>query len=72
MGRFDEPSHLFFMQDALLNEMFGKDCLEAVIRQVADASAAAILGSIIQAVQDFRASAKQEDDITLAVIKVVD
>ena len=53
-------------------EMFGKNRLEAVIRQVADASADRILGSIIQAVQDFRASAKQEDDITLAVIKVID
>jgi len=46
--------------------------LEAVIRQYAHASADTILGSIVQAVQDFRASAKQEDDITLAVIKVAD
>jgi len=53
------------------DEMFGKDRLEAIIRQNARTSADKILGSIIQAVQDFRASAKQEDDITLVVIKVV-
>ena len=52
-------------------EMFGKNRLEAIIRQYAHTSADKILGSIIQAVQDFRASAKQEDDITLVVIKVV-
>jgi len=51
-------------------EMFGKTRLEAVIRQSAPSCAAEILGSIIQAVQDFRGSAKQEDDITLVVIKV--
>ncbi|MBT8364732.1 MAG: SpoIIE family protein phosphatase [Deltaproteobacteria bacterium] len=53
-------------------EMFGKNRLEAVIRQYAKTSADTILRSIIHAVQEFRASAKQEDDITLAVIKVVD
>ncbi len=51
--------------------MFGKDRLEALIRESAQASADRILGSIIQGVQKFRGSAKQEDDITLAVIKVV-
>jgi len=54
------------------NEMFGKHRLEAIIRRYAQSSADMILGSIIQEVQKFRASAKQEDDITLAVIKVVD
>jgi len=52
-------------------EMFGKSRLEAIIRQAESSSADVILASIIQAVQKFRASAKQEDDITLAVIKVV-
>jgi sigma-B regulation protein RsbU (phosphoserine phosphatase) len=52
------------------DEMFGKYRLEAIIRRHAQASADTILESIIQAVQEFRASAKQEDDITLAVIKV--
>ena len=54
------------------NEMFGKHRLEATIRRYAQTSADTILGSIIQEVQKFRASAKQEDDITLTVIKVVD
>jgi sigma-B regulation protein RsbU (phosphoserine phosphatase) len=53
-------------------EMFGKKRLEAIIRQHDQASADTILGSIIHAVQEFRASAKQEDDITLAVIKVAE
>lgn len=51
--------------------MFGKDRLEAIIRERAQAPAERILASIIQAVQEFRGSAKQKDDITLAVIKVV-
>jgi len=53
-------------------EMFGKDRLEAVLRENAKASADRILESIIQCVQKFCGAAKQEDDITLAVIKVVD
>lgn len=51
--------------------MFGKDRLEAIIRKNAQASADRILRSIIEGVQNFRGSAKQEDDITLAVIKVI-
>lgn len=51
--------------------MFGKDRLEAIIRENAKASADRILGSIIEGVHKFRGSAKQEDDITIAVIKVV-
>jgi len=54
------------------NEMFGKHRLEAIIRQNAQAPADTILGLIINGVQEFRATAKQEDDITLAVIKVID
>ncbi|UCD80954.1 MAG: SpoIIE family protein phosphatase [Desulfobacterales bacterium] len=53
-------------------EMFGKNRLEAIIRRHSKTSADTILGSIIHGVQEFRGSAKQEDDITLAVIKVVD
>jgi sigma-B regulation protein RsbU (phosphoserine phosphatase) len=52
-------------------EMFGKDRIQALIRQHAQSAADMILTSIIHAVQEFRVSAKQEDDITLAVIKVV-
>ena len=53
-------------------EMFGKNRLEAIIRQYAQTPADTILKSIILAVQEFRASAKQEDDITLAVIKIAE
>jgi sigma-B regulation protein RsbU (phosphoserine phosphatase) len=53
-------------------EMFGKTRLEAIIRQKASNPADTILRSIAQAVQEFRGTAKQEDDITLAVIKIVD
>ena len=52
-------------------EMFGKNRLQTIIRQNASISADEILDAIIQAVQNFRASAKQDDDITLVVIKVV-
>jgi len=51
-------------------EMFGKNRLEAVIGRCARASADKIVGSIIQALQDFRASAKQEDDITCVIVKI--
>ena len=50
--------------------MFGKNRLETIIRQNAGNSAAKILGAIIQALQDFRASAKQEDDITCVIVKI--
>jgi sigma-B regulation protein RsbU (phosphoserine phosphatase) len=53
-------------------EMFGKKRLETIIRQNAHSNAETILRVIIQSVQEFRGPAKQEDDITLAVIKVVD
>jgi sigma-B regulation protein RsbU (phosphoserine phosphatase) len=52
-------------------QMFGKNRIETIIRRHAQTSADTILSAIIHAVQEFRASAKQEDDITLAVIKVV-
>jgi len=52
-------------------EMFGKNRLETIIRQYARTSADKILGSIIQALQDFRASAKQEDDITCVIVKII-
>ncbi len=52
-------------------EMFGKGRIEALIRQHAQATSDAIIASIIHTLQEFRVSAKQEDDITLAVIKVL-
>jgi sigma-B regulation protein RsbU (phosphoserine phosphatase) len=52
-------------------EMFGKDRIEALIRQHTQSAADMILSSIILAVQEYRVSARQEDDITIVVIKVV-
>jgi sigma-B regulation protein RsbU (phosphoserine phosphatase) len=53
-------------------EMFGKKRLEEIILQNAPSNAETILKAIIQSVQKFRGSTKQEDDITLAVVKVID
>jgi sigma-B regulation protein RsbU (phosphoserine phosphatase) len=53
-------------------EMFGKTRLEGIIRQKALHPADTILRSTVEAVQEFRGSAKQYDDITLVVIKIVD
>ncbi len=51
-------------------EMFGKDRLKALIRRYAHLSSKKMIASIIEELQAFRKSAKQDDDITLAVIKV--
>jgi len=51
-------------------EMFGKDRLKALIRRYAHLSSKKMIISIIDELQAFRKSAKQDDDITLAVIKV--
>jgi sigma-B regulation protein RsbU (phosphoserine phosphatase) len=51
-------------------EMFGKDRLKALIRRYAHLSSKKMITSIIDELQAFRKSAKQDDDITLAVIKV--
>ncbi len=52
--------------------MFGRKRLEALIREHARLSAAEILASILDALKIFRDSAKQEDDITLVVTKVIE
>jgi sigma-B regulation protein RsbU (phosphoserine phosphatase) len=51
-------------------EMFGKDRIKALIKKNANASPAKILEAIISALREFRGLMKQEDDVTLAVIKV--
>jgi sigma-B regulation protein RsbU (phosphoserine phosphatase) len=51
-------------------EMFGKERLEALIRRYAHLSSKQMITSIIDALQAFRKSVKQDDDITLVVIKV--
>jgi sigma-B regulation protein RsbU (phosphoserine phosphatase) len=50
--------------------MFGKERLRALIRRYAHLSSEKMITSIIDELQAFRKSAKQDDDITLAVIKV--
>ena len=51
-------------------EMFGKDRVHAIIRQYSQASATTIRDQLFKAVADF-SEGKQDDDITLAVLKVL-
>ncbi len=50
-------------------EMFGKDRFRTLIREHADRPAGEIVSAVFDKVTDFRGSLKQEDDITLVVIK---
>ena len=52
-------------------EMFGKKRLAALIRENASSTSEKILHSIIESLKAFRGSAKREDDVTLAVVKIV-
>jgi sigma-B regulation protein RsbU (phosphoserine phosphatase) len=51
-------------------EMFGKDRIKALIKENANASSDKILEAIIAELKEFQGLMKQEDDVTLAVIKV--
>ena len=51
-------------------EMFGKDRVNAVIREYSHAAAATIRDQLFKAVTDFT-EGNQDDDITLAVLKVL-
>ena len=51
-------------------EMFGKDRIKALIKKNADASSDEILETILMAFREFQGPVKQEDDITLVVIRV--
>jgi sigma-B regulation protein RsbU (phosphoserine phosphatase) len=51
-------------------EMFGKERLKDLIRRYAHLSSKQMTTSIIDELQGFRKSVKQDDDITLVVIKV--
>jgi sigma-B regulation protein RsbU (phosphoserine phosphatase) len=51
-------------------EMFGKERLKALIRRYAHLSSKQMITSIIDELQAFRKSVKQDDDITLVVIKI--
>lgn len=51
-------------------EMFGKDRIKALIKKHANVSPDKILQAIISALEEFQGRMKQEDDVTLVVIKV--
>ena len=50
-------------------EMFGRERLKELIRRNADLGAEGIKLAIIDAVRNFRGEAKQDDDITLVILK---
>ena len=52
-------------------EMFGKERLYDLIRLHSQSSANEILNSVVGSLEKFRDEAKQEDDVTLVVIKIV-
>ena len=51
-------------------EMFGKERLQRIVQAHADDSATVILDTVISALEAFRRSAVQDDDVTLVVIKI--
>lgn len=52
-------------------EMFGKERLREIIAREADRSAEAVIQAIMTALREFTADAGFDDDVTLAVVKVV-
>ena len=54
-----------------MGEMYGRERLKGLIRENAADSSDGISSSIIDSIKTFRGSARQEDDITLLVIKWV-
>lgn len=52
-------------------EMFGKERLIDLVRRHSQSSANEILNSVVGSLEKFRDEAKQEDDVTLVVIKIV-
>jgi sigma-B regulation protein RsbU (phosphoserine phosphatase) len=52
--------------------MFGKTRLVGLIREHASCSSEKLIQAIMSALKNFRGSTKQEDDVTLAVVKIVD
>jgi phosphoserine phosphatase RsbU/P len=51
-------------------ELFGKDRLKEVIRENADQTARDILLAVHAAAEEFRGELKQEDDLTIVVVKI--
>jgi sigma-B regulation protein RsbU (phosphoserine phosphatase) len=56
----------------IMGKMFGKEQLMDLIRQNAASSSDGILKAIINSIKKFQDSVKQEDDITLLVIKIIE
>ena len=54
-----------------MGEMFGRDRLKDLIRKYAAHSSDSISTAVINAIKTFQGSARQEDDITLVVVKFV-
>jgi serine phosphatase RsbU (regulator of sigma subunit) len=50
--------------------MFGRQRLHSILRNRAADSAETIQHSIVDSINEFRAGAPQEDDITLVVVKL--
>ena len=53
------------------DEFFGTERVRQVVRANASRPAAGIQSAVIEAVQDFRGQASQEDDVTLVVVKLM-
>jgi sigma-B regulation protein RsbU (phosphoserine phosphatase) len=53
-------------------QMFSKTRLADLIRKNASSSSQELLHSIVRSLKDFRGSVKQEDDVTLVAVKIVD
>jgi serine phosphatase RsbU (regulator of sigma subunit) len=63
---------MFFLLDLKLKSSFFLKSLDAmIIRENASSTSEKILHSIIESLKAFRGSVKQEDDVTLAVVKIV-
>jgi sigma-B regulation protein RsbU (phosphoserine phosphatase) len=52
--------------------MFSKTRLAALVREHASFSSETLVQTIIASLKDFRGSARQEDDVTLVVVKILD
>lgn len=53
-------------------EMFGKERLKTIIREHAESTSEEMVASILDSLDSFKGSAKQEDDVTLVVVKVTE
>ena len=56
----------------LQGEMFGKESICDIIRNYSSLSAKEILNTILESLNNFQKGAKNEDDITLVIIKIIE